>query len=65
MAEECGLDNRDIVDDGSAQALNEADILSLREQARGQVSRKLHRTYTDDIATILTLSDLGCSRDGG
>lgn len=36
MAEECGLDNRDIVDDGSAQALNEADILSLREQARGQ-----------------------------
>ena len=35
--EEFGQDNRDIVDDGSAQALNECDILQLRAQASGQV----------------------------
>ena len=54
VAEECGLDNRDIVDDGSAQALKEADILRLREQARGHVSkgRKLRGTCSDDIATM-------------
>lgn len=37
--EECGMDNRDIVDDGSAQSLKECDIIRLRTQARGQVSR--------------------------
>ena len=54
VPEECGLDNRDIVDDGSAQALKEVDILRLREQARGHVSkgRKVHGTCSDDIATI-------------
>ena len=34
---ECGLDNRGIVDDGSAQALKESAILKLRAEARGKV----------------------------
>lgn len=39
--EECGIDNRQIVDDGSAQSLKECDILRLRTQARGQVRSKV------------------------
>ena len=39
--EECGIDNRAIVDDGSAQALKESDILSLRAQAHGKVGSKV------------------------
>ena len=33
----CGLDNREMVDDGTAQALKESDILKLRARAPGQV----------------------------
>ena len=40
--EECGIDNRDIVDDGSAQSLKECDIIRLRTQARGQVGRVVY-----------------------
>ena len=58
---ECGLDNRDIVDDGSAQALKESDILRLRAQTRGQVLS----LFSVVFLWYIRMHTLGCSWDCG